>query len=185
MTRRPAGYVGTNHETIGSDVLAVLRVLKLPELVLGPERTARLTAIDPEAWYPISWLLELMEVLDQKLGRSALFSLGETLFRLTHEEQAKAAFHSAKELLGAFDMLYHQANRGANIGGWKVTSWAPGRCQLEKTTPHHCVMEEGLCHRALACLGVTAQIRQTTCFRAGGDRCHYLITSPITDERWG
>lgn len=185
MIKRPAGYVGENHETCGTDLIAVLKVLRLPELVLGAERIAKLQAVVADRWYPIADLLELMDVLEQKLGRSGLFSLGESVFRTTHEEQAKAAFHSVKELLGAFDALYHQANRGTAIGGWKVMSWSPGRAVLEKTTPHHCVMEEGLVHRAVLSMGVTAQVRQTTCIRAGADRCEYLITTPITDARWG
>lgn len=185
MTRKPAGYVGLRHETLGSDLIAVLKVLKLPELVLGPERTAKLQAVKPDAWYPIADLIELMDVLEQKLGRSALFAMGENVFRLSHEEQAKKQFSSARALLGAFDDIYHHVNRGTDIGGWKVVSWAPGKCELDKNTPHHCVMEEGIIHRALACVGVTAQIRQTQCFRAGADLCHYVITSPITDQRWG
>jgi hypothetical protein len=182
--RLPRGYVGTNHETIGSDILAVLGVLRFPAQVLGAEKTKALQAIDPQGWYPIAGLLELMDTLEQKVGRAALFTMGETLFKMSHEEKAKQAFKSAKEILHAFDAIYKNANRGDAIGGWKVLSWAPGRCELEKTTPHHCVMEEGICHRALACLGVTAQVRQTQCFRQGADYCHYVITSPITDARW-
>lgn len=34
--RRPRGYVGTRHETIGSDILAVLGVVSMPKQTLGP-----------------------------------------------------------------------------------------------------------------------------------------------------
>jgi len=183
--RRPLGYRGLSHETIGSDVLSVLKVLKFPDQVLGAERAKELAAVDPNGWYPIGKLLDVMEILDQKLGRGALFTMGETLFKTSHEEKAKAAFKSAKDMLFAFDAIYHNANRGEDIGGWKVTSWASGRAEMDKNTPHHCVMEEGIIHRALAAIGVTAQVRQTQCFRQGADLCHYVIVSPITDARWG
>jgi hypothetical protein len=183
--RKPRGYLGTGHETIGSDVLAVLNVLKFPEQVLGRERHEQLKAVRPDQWYPIAPLLEMMDLLEQKLGRSALFAMGETLFKLSHEEKAKEAFKSAKEMLYAFDAIYHNANRGTDIGGWKVLSWAAGRCEMEKNTPHHCVMEEGIVHRAMQSIGVSAQVRQVKCFRQGADLCHYVITTPNVDQRWG
>src|SRR5213076_670795 len=101
-------YVGRNHETIGSDVLAVLRSLqhlvgendagagqKMAEQVLGSSEVARLQALDPNGWYPIGWLLELMETLDAKVGRFALLKMGRTLFRNTHEERALKTIKSA------------------------------------------------------------------------------------------
>ena len=181
----PRGYVGTNHETIGSDIIAVLSVLRLPELVLGKELYAELRGIKADEWYPIGKMLTVLELLDQKLGRSALFSTGQAVFRTSHEAKAKAAFKSAHALVHAFDALYKHANRGENIGGWKVMAWSPGRAELEKTTPHHCAMEEGIMHRALECVGVTAQVVQTTCIRKGADHCRYLVTSPVVDARWG
>src|SRR5579859_4547135 len=110
--RFPRGYAGRNHETIGSDVLAVLRSLqhlvgesdfsagkKMAEQVLGSGEVARLQALDPNGWYPIGWLLELMETLDAKVGRFALLKMGRTLFTLSHEERALKTFKSAQEIL--------------------------------------------------------------------------------------
>ena len=37
VTRKPKGYVGTDHETIGSDILAVVAAIRLPEQVLGTD----------------------------------------------------------------------------------------------------------------------------------------------------
>jgi hypothetical protein len=67
-SRRPRGYTGRQHETIGSDILSVMRVLKLPEQVLGAEVCVRLKEVDPKAWYPIEWLLDLMDRLDKAVG---------------------------------------------------------------------------------------------------------------------
>jgi hypothetical protein len=40
--------------------------------------------------------------------------------------------------------MYHHANRGTGIGGWKVLRFDAGYAELEKMTPHHCVMEQGI-----------------------------------------
>ena len=61
MERRPRNYLGKNHETIGSDILSVYHSLSLPHMVLGAKRAERLEKLEPNSWYPISWLLELME----------------------------------------------------------------------------------------------------------------------------
>ena len=60
----------------------------------------------------------------------------------------------------------------------------PGHAELEKTTPHHCVMEEGILEEALRTLGVTAKIEQKACFRKGAEACRFVITSAITDIAW-
>jgi hypothetical protein len=43
-SRKPKGYSGRQHETLGLDISAVVRVLKLPEQVLGEEECQRLRA---------------------------------------------------------------------------------------------------------------------------------------------
>jgi hypothetical protein len=184
MQRTPRGYVGIGHETIGSDILAVLRTLKLPEQVLSAEEIERLRHVDAQAWYPIAWLLELMDTLDKRVGHFGLLSLGRTLFKMSHEERVREVAKSASDILFNLDDMYRHANRGAKIGGWTVKSFAPGRAELEKNTPHHCVMEQGLLLEALSLVGAPSLITQPQCFRAGADVCRYVITSAITDNRF-
>jgi hypothetical protein len=50
--RRPRGYVGKGHETIGSDLLSVLGVVSMPAHVLGPELTGQLREVKADRWYP-------------------------------------------------------------------------------------------------------------------------------------
>lgn len=182
--RRPEGYVGTNHETIGSDLLSILAALRFPDQVLGKEEAARLAAVDPAGWYPISWLLELMEVIDQRVGYYGLVSVGRKLFKQSHEEKARAAFPSAHALLSALNALYHNANRGEAIGGWELISFEPGAAQMKKTTPHHCAMEHGIIVAAMDMVGVSSNVNQTTCFRRGDGFCTYAISSAVKDHRW-
>lgn len=184
MQRLPREYVGTQHETIGSDILAVLKVLKNPDEVLGTAGAARLAAIDPEGWYPISMLLELMNTLEQHLGLHGLQQLGRTLFKLSHERRTKQEAQSAADIVFGIDGMYHYANRGIDIGGWKVVGFQPGKAMLVKNTPHHCAMEQGILDEALRLVGAPAQISQLECFRKGADVCRYQLKSAINDARW-
>jgi hypothetical protein len=181
---RPRGYVGTNHETIGSDILAVVESLQFPEQVLGAPLTEELRRIDRDGWYPISRLLDLMDQLDAKLGRYGMLKMGRTLFRLSHEANVKRNAKSARDIIYGIDAMYHHANRGTGIGGWHVLSFEPGRAELEKTTPHHCVMEEGILSQGLSTVGVPALVSQSECLREGARICHYVVTSAIADKRW-
>lgn len=182
--RKPKGYVGHNHETIGSDILAVLKILKMPEQVLGHDEAQALARVDPDAWYPIEWLLALMEKLDEHVGQYGLVRMGRTLFELSHAEEVKKVARSARDVVYGIDGMYRNANRGTRIGGWKVLSFEPGRAVLEKTTPHHCQMEQGILLAALATVGCQGSIEQTSCFRQGADACLFVMTSAHTDERW-
>lgn len=183
-SRRPRGYVGRDHETIGSDIIAVYRILKLPEQVLGVAEVARLKAVDPTRWYPIEWLLELMEKLDASLGHYGLLRMGRTLFDLSHRERVVSTARSASDIIHGIDGMYHHANRGQGIGGWKVVRFEPGFAELEKTTPHHCVMEQGILSAGLAAVGCPGLISQRECFRQGADACVYTISSSFVDARW-
>ncbi len=179
---RPRGYTGHNHETIGSDILAVVRSLKLPQLTLGKEVSDHLSSVDPHGWYPITVLLEAMERIDTKLGVDGLRQMGRLLFKLSHEQ--RVAPKSAREVIHGLDAMYHHANRGDGIGGWRVALFEPGLAHLEKTTPHHCAMEEGIVGAALQAAGTPCTIKQPSCMRTGADHCLFVISSVITDQRW-
>ena len=182
--RKPRGYIGKSHETIGSDILAVLQILKMPEQVLGAEEVRKLGKVEMDGWYPIEWLLDLMEKVDKELGHHALLQMGRRLFALSHEERLVQVARSAADVIYGIDGMYHHANRGTGIGGWKVLSFEPGRAELEKTTPHHCVMEQGILSGALAAVKCPGIVSQKQCFRQGADACLYVISSSFTDERW-
>lgn len=184
MKRKPEGYRGEGHQTIGSDVLSVLNVINFPENVLGPELAATLQAAKPGSWYPIEPLLEAMERLDRKLGRAGLVQMGRNLFTTSHEARVMQVAKSAADILYGIDDMYRHANRGRDIGGWKVVELKPGRARLLKTTPHHCQMEEGILLQGLQSVGVPAMIQQLRCLRTGSTLCEYEITSTVTGEKW-
>jgi hypothetical protein len=182
--KRPRGYVGRNHQTLGSDILAVVKILKLPQQVLGEVETKKLSEVDPDGWYPIEWLLALMDRLEDSLGHYSLLRMGRTLFDLSHKERVLQVASSAKDILYGIDDMYHHANRGTDIGGWKVTKFEPGHAELEKNTPHHCIMEQGILSAGLAAVQCPGIVSQSQCIRDGGDICVYNISSSFTDHRW-
>lgn len=183
-TRRPRGYLGTNHETIGSDLLAVLGVVTMPRQTLGAELHERLQQVRPDGWYPIELMHELLSVLHARVGANGLRQMGRKLFVASHEAHVKTVARSARDILTGFDEIYRRANRGTDIGGWKVVEFSPGRARLEKTTPHHCMLEEGIVTAALACVGVPATVSQESCFLQGADCCVFVVTSVVTGARW-
>jgi hypothetical protein len=184
MERKPKDYEGLDHLTIGSDMLAVLDALPSSERILQPGTLERLRSLEPAKFYPVAWFLELMEELEASIGRVALVRLGRNVFAMSHRKRVLKTAHSARDIVYGIDGMYHHAHRGQKIGGWRVLSFEPGQATLEKTTPHHCAMEEGILLEALFALGVPSRIEQTACFRKGAASCVYSITSVVTDARW-
>jgi hypothetical protein len=184
MQRKPQGYVGVGHQTIGSDLLAVLNALQMPEHILSPTTLERLRGVAPDRFYPVDWFLDLMEELDRGVGRFALVRLGRKVFALSHEQRVLKEARSARDILYGIDGMYRHAHRGTDIGGWRVTSFELGKATLEKTTPHHCAMEEGLLLQALFAVGAPSRIEQPRCFRRGAPACIFVITSVVVDRRW-
>lgn len=182
----PRGYVGRNHETIGSDITSVLRCLTFPRSVLGDSLAEELEQVRDEQWYPIAMLLELMQKLDARLGEAGLRKMGRVLFKSSHEPRIKGQFSTARQVIEGIDAMYRHANRGGGIGGWRLTAFEPGRAVLEKTTPHHCAMEEGILLEALTMVQVPARIEQTSCLRRGDELCRMVISCTAKDlARWG
>jgi hypothetical protein len=182
--KRPRGYIGRQHETLGSDILSVQRILKLPEQVLGVQESRKIAAIDLNGWYPVEWLLDLMEKIDKSLGHYGLLRMGRTIFDLSHKARVVAVARCARDIVYGIDGMYQHSNRGTAIGGWKVLRFEAGFAELEKTTPLHCVMEQGLLTAALMAVGCPGTVSQTACLRKGDPACIFSITSLFVDERW-
>jgi hypothetical protein len=184
MIHVPRGYRGIHHETLGKDFLALHGAVLMPDQILGKDVAARLRAKQPEAWYPIDELVEALEQLGRKLGADSLRKVGQSIFNAGPARSVKDSVRSAHALLHGFDRLYHRTNRGIDIGGWAVLQFEPGKAILEKTSPHHCSMEEGIVDAALRTINTPSTIHQSACLRAGADACRFVITSHVVDRRW-
>jgi hypothetical protein len=183
--RWPKGYVGRGHETIGSDLLAVLGILNMPQQTLGASLHRRLREVRPDGWYPISLMFELLYTLEVSVGLEGLRQLGKKLFESSHEAYVKKTLASVEQILTGFDALYRRANRGEDIGSWSVLSLEPGFATLENTGPHHCALAEGIVHAALGAVFVRGTVTQLQCVRHGDDSCVFEVSSSVTDGRWG
>ena len=172
------------HQTIGSDILAVLKTLKHPKEILGVEWVERLSVLQPNDWYPIRLLLDLLDALDKRTGSAAILAMGRELFRMSHQARLTPDLKSAGDVLYGIDGMYHHANRGTDIGGWQVLRFQPGVGVLRKTTPHHCALEEGILHEALHIVGADSLIVQSKCMRRGEPACEFELRSAVRDQRW-
>ncbi|MFO0563321.1 MAG: hypothetical protein U0269_35185 [Polyangiales bacterium] len=199
LGRKPKGYEGLRHETIGSDILAVRDALanlsgaskeedvrNTCRKVLGESAALRIESIDPDRWYPIEWLLEMMETVEAKVGHNGLRRMGRLLFQRTHAANFSQVARVARDVVYGIDAMYNAANRGMRIGGWKVRSFSSSLAELEKTTPHHCSMEEGIISEACSTLGVPAMVSQRECFRNGAECCLFVIVpTSMPEPKWG
>lgn len=174
--------MGTNHETIGSSFKSVLAALKSPEHVLGMAEVERLKAVDPAAWYEVGWFLSLVEKVHEALGFQGVVRLGRRRFELSHKN--RVVYASGRDVIYGIGEMYRYSNRGEAIGGWKVRSFESGVAELEKTTPHHCAMEQGILTAALSSAQCPSVVTQRRCFREGSTSCVFRITPTFQDERW-
>jgi hypothetical protein len=163
-------------------VIAAISVMQ--EHTLGKPLMDRIRAVKPDGWYPISLFLDAMDRLDERIGRFGLIAMGRKVFELSHAEQFKKVARSAADVVYGIDAMYHHANRGDAIGGWEVAVFRPGEAELVKTTPHHCIMEEGILSEAFRTLSIPTNVQQRECLRHGADHCRYLLSSPVMDEKW-
>jgi hypothetical protein len=180
----PRGYYGDDHTILGSDILAGLKILKLPDQVLGPLELERMARVKPDGWYPVKWLMDLTEVLEAHVGRYGLMQMGRRVFEMSHKQRVSTQLKNAKELLYALDGMYHNSNRGRGIGGFQVLRFEPGVAEIEKNTPQHCLVDQGMLTEALLGMGCACNVSQIRCFREGADTCVYEITSAFVDKRW-
>jgi hypothetical protein len=138
----------------------------------------------PDRWYPIELFLRAQDKIDARVGRCGLLQLGRKLFRASYVEQFRKVSSSAADALYHFDEVYKRVNRGKHIGGWEVVIFRPGHAEMLKTTPHHCVMVEGLLSEALITLQIPTQVEQSACFRKGAGECRFVLRSAVSDEKW-
>ncbi len=177
-------YENASHETLGSDLLAVLNALKFPAEVLGKYWLERLEGIDASQWYPVAIHLELQQQVLHRGGRPSLVQMGRQQFRDSHHGRLAPVLTSAGDVLTRVDRMYRHSNRGTKIGGWELLSLSAEHATLRKNTPHHCALEEGFLHEALTSVGAVVNIAQSACVLTGAKTCELELKSQLRDERW-
>jgi len=170
---------------LGSDLLAVLKILKMPEQVLAKPDFERLCRVQADAWYPVDWLTNLTTTLERHVGRYGLIQMGRRMFELTHRGRVLQHAKTAKDLIYGLDDMYRHANRGRGIGGFQVLKFGAGIAEVEKTTGQHCLLDQGLITEGLLAVGCACNVSQTRCVLENDDTCVFEITSAFADKRWG
>ena len=174
----------SDHEILGSDILAVISALPLADLVLGTELAARLRGVKPDGWYPASLFLEALQRVSLKVGRFGLLQLGRQIFTTSHAGNFKKVSHNAADALYGINTMYRRANRGGAIGGWEMIAFRPGYAEMIKTTPPDCLMVEGILSEALRTLEIPTTLEQRECRHRGAAHCRFIFTSPVTGDLW-
>ncbi len=189
--RKPKGYRGIDHETRGVDLLAMRAALRsmtstdsVPDRILGDTAMKRLGEVEANGWYPVDWLLQMMDSIEARIGRFGLLKVGRMLFQHASEQEPEPSLVSGREVIHGMDALYRKANRGEDIGGWSVRQFDGARAVLEKNTPHHCTMEEGVLAQALKSVGCPSTVLQSECFRDGAESCVYVIEPSSHTDAW-
>lgn len=189
--RMPRGYVGIRHETIGSDLLSIEDALhqlsSRPEAaraILGETSAARLTQVKPDGWYPIAWMLDILDAVDARMGHGGLMKMGRMLFRRSHAARTAEELGRGRDVVLGIDGMYHHANRGEEIGGWTVLGMDDEHAVLEKCTPHRCHLEIGILSEAMAIIGCPSLVTEQRCFREGDDTCLFDIRPVTRSAAW-
>ena len=93
--------------------------------------------MNPEAWYPIEWLLDLMDKLDKHVGHYGLMRMGRTLFKLSHKSvspKLRSARATSSMASTACTTTPTAEGRSA-AGGSSSSSWAmPSSRRPRRTT---------------------------------------------------
>ncbi len=144
----------------------------------------RMSGMAPDGWYPIAWLLQMMESIEAKIGRFGLIKVGRVLFQQSHEARLGDQLATGYDVIHGIDGMYRFSNRGDDIGGWRVVEFDSARAVLENNTLHPCVMEEGILAQALKAVGSPSTVMQSQCFRDGADCCVYAIEPSSSVGPW-
>jgi hypothetical protein len=179
------GYEGWNHETLGSDLIATFAAVNAVDPRFSEHWMPLVKTLDAQTWYPIDVLLALGFAAEERFGPELLQCIGREIFQRSHAATFRRSAATIADLAFGIDAMYRTANRGEDIGGWRVLEFADGRTLIEKTTPHPCGIEEGILGAACASLGVAARITQVRCVREGDDTCRFELCAETPSTRWG
>jgi hypothetical protein len=180
----PAAYVGWHHETRGSDLIAAFAVVNELDPGIAAHWMPLVRTLDATQWYPIDLLLALGMAARERFGEALLRRMGERIFEVSHAPSFRAS--TVADVAFGIDGLYRAANRGDDIGGWGVVTFTDTHALIEKTTPHACLVEEGILIAACRAVGEPVELRQRTCVQQGAAACLFELTPLNPQPRvWG
>jgi hypothetical protein len=145
--------------------------------VLGAELATALEATAPHQWYPASSLVSMLQAIEAKIGQNGLRRVGRSICQRSYADKLVAQFRSVDALLSSLDALYRRSNRGQDIGGWKLQSFAEAEARIEYSAPYSCLMQEGMVAEACAVIGCPVLVSQRECVRTGAGCCVFSIVS--------
>lgn len=162
-------------QIIGSIILAVKAGLVNPESFIKRVSEYDYTNINPEKWYPIEMFWNLTDYIEKNLSTSVLRNIGTQIIP-NMKNAGLLPNLTPKEYLASLNDTYISANRGTNIGSWKVIEIKDGHAIIENTTMQHCILEEGVVFGGIKAFGGSyCIVKQTTCVLKGDSKCTFDI----------
>ena len=131
--------------------------------------------IEPNKWYPMKQFTILVDQYEDQMGPLVLKSIGTGIIPEMLEAGVMPKM-PPQEFIKGLSHVYHSANRGTNIGDWKVLKEEPNHIIMENSTMHNCKLEEGVLLGGIEALGgKNPRIFQRTCVKKGDSFCTFDI----------
>lgn len=164
-----------NQECLGTNILSIQNKIFNAKHYFDQISQYSYENIEPNKWYPMKQFTILVDLYEDIMGPLILKNVGSGII----PEMIQAGIIpkiSPHEFLKSLTNTYHSANRGSNIGDWRVIKEESKHIVLENSTMHNCKLEEGVILGGIEALGGrNPRILQRTCVKKGDPFCTFDI----------
>ncbi|NHI94540.1 MAG: hypothetical protein EAX96_18765 [Candidatus Lokiarchaeota archaeon] len=162
-------------ESRGTNIIAVKTKIVNPGMIFDKIKEYSYDNLDPGKWYPMKQFTLLTDYIEKYLSATVLKNIGSGI--VPEMKNAGILPNMAPEdFLKSLQKIYLEANRGVNIGQWKVAKEEPNHIILENTTMHNCILEEGVILGGIKVFGARyMKVTQSKCVKKGDNMCLFDI----------
>ncbi len=168
--------MSTTQECLGTNIVSVKTQMLNPDIIFKKITKYSYDNISAIKWYPMEQFTLLTDHIEKEFSPNVIRKIGKAI--IPEMKKAGVLPEMSPELfLEGLSMVYHQANRGPNIGDWSVIKKEPKHFIMNNSTMHNCHLEEGILLGGISSFGGNApRIVQTTCVKKGDSFCTFDIT---------
>ncbi len=166
-----------DQQIIGATIVAVSKRIMNSKIIFDKIKEYKYDDVKPDKWYPMQQFTLLTDYVEKIMNASVLNYIGKQI--VPEMKDAKViSFPSPKDFLKSMQKVYLAANKGANIGEWKVVKEETNKIVVKSSTMHNCYLEQGVLQGGVEAFGgksVIIKHSSTECRRKGGKSCDYEI----------
>ena len=164
-----------NQECLGINILSIQNKIYGAKHYFDKIPQYTYENIEPNKWYPMKQFTLLVDLYEEKMGPLIIKNIGTGIIPEMVEAGVLPKM-SPQEFLKSLSGSYHSANRGTNIGDWKVIKEGANHIIMENSTSHNCKLEEGVVLGGIEALGgKNPRVLQRTCVKKGDPFCTFDI----------